>query len=153
MNINSDFSDLLCAFSDADVRYLIVGGYAFSYYAEPRFTKDFDLWIEASPDNAARVLSALAAFGAPMSMFSVDELAAPGMVFQLGVAPNRIDLLTAIDGIDFAAAWPNRVAAAVAGRTVWIIGAADLATNKRAAGRAQDLSDVAELERVIRGRQ
>lgn len=150
MNVNSDFSDLLSAFSDADVRYLIVGGYAFSYYAEPRFTKDFDLWIEASSENAARVLVALEAFGAPMSMFSPEELSTPGTVFQLGVAPNRIDLLTAIDGIEFAAAWPNRVTAEIAGRQAWIIGAADLATNKRAAGRPQDLADVAELERVRR---
>lgn len=93
MPVNPDFSDLFSALNGASARYLLVGGYAFSFHAEPRFTKDLDVWVEPTRENADAVYHALSAFGAPMSNLSVTELATTGMVVQLGVAPNRIDIV------------------------------------------------------------
>ena len=145
--VNPDFSDLFAAFNAAGVRYLVVGAHAVAFFAEPRFTKDLDVWVEASADNAERLLSALRGFGAPLTDVSVTDFTGPGVTYQIGVAPNRIDIATAIDGIAFEAAWPNRVASTYGTHPIWLIGRADLMTNKRAAGRPQDLLDVATLER------
>jgi hypothetical protein len=144
---NRDFNDLFCAFNAHDVRYLVVGFYAVTYHARPRFTQDLDLWVDPAPDNAQRVRAALADFGAPVRDVSAEELARPGLVVQLGVAPNRIDVLTGIEGVGFAEAWPARVAAHYAETPIHVIGREHLIRNKRALGRPQDLLDVQELER------
>ena len=145
--VNRDFRDLFAALNDARAEYLVVGAHAVAYYAEPRFTKDLDIWVEASPSNAARVFAALQAFGAPLSDVSEADFAQPGVVLQIGVAPNRIDLSTQIDGVTFDAAWPNRTQTIFGDQGIWIIGRADLVRNKAAAGRPQDLLDLAMLER------
>jgi hypothetical protein len=145
--VNPDFSDLFAAFNEAGVKYLVVGAHAVAFFAEPRFTKDLDVWVEASPVNARRVMAALGAFGAPLTEVTETDFAHPGVTFQIGVAPNRIDVATAIEGIAFEQAWPNRVASRFGDHDIWIIGRADLITNKKAAGRPQDLLDLATLEK------
>jgi hypothetical protein len=144
--VNPDFRDLFAALNAAEARYLLVGGYAVAFHAQPRFTKDLDVWTEPTPENATRVLAALRAFGAPIGDLSVEDLARPGIVFQMGVPPNRIDIVTAIDGVSFADAWPGCNATTYGDQPVPVIGKADLIRNKRASGRPQDLLDVASLE-------
>jgi hypothetical protein len=145
--VNPDFRDLFAALNDAGARYLVVGAHAVAFYAEPRFTKDLDVWVEASPANAPRVLAALAAFGAPLTGVSEADFAAPLVTLQIGVAPNRIDIATHIDGVTFEQAWPNRTSTAYGDQTIWLIGRADLVANKTAAGRPQDRLDLETLAR------
>ena len=147
MATNRDFNDLFCAFNAHDVRYLVVGAYAVTFHARPRFTQDLDLWVDPEPENSHRVLAALASFGAPVRDLSAMQLARPGLVVQLGVAPNRIDVLTGVEGLSFSEAWPARVAANYSGILIHVIGREHLIRNKRALGRPQDLLDVQELER------
>lgn len=148
--VNRDFSDLFAAFNEAGVKYLLVGAHAVAFHAEPRYTKDLDVWVEASMENAARVHAALCAFGAPMSGVSEADFAQPGITLQLGVAPNRIDIATAIDGVHFEAAWPNRSETRYGEQRISVIGREDLVANKRAAGRPQDLLDLDILARHAR---
>lgn len=145
--VNPDFSDLFAAFNGASARYLVIGAHAVAYYAQPRFTKDLDVWVEASADNARRVIAALQAFGAPLSGVSAEDFEQPGVTFQIGVAPNRIDVVTQIDGVAFDDAWPNRVETRYGDQQMWLIGRDDLVTNKKAAGRPRDLLDVDLLAR------
>jgi hypothetical protein len=128
------------------VRALIVGGYAVAFHAKPRFTKDLDLFVEPTPDNAERLLRALSDFGFGAVNLTVEDFTTTGRVVQLGVAPNRVDLMTAIDGVSFADAWASRVSGHFGAAAVFYIGKADLVRNKRATGRAQDLADVDALE-------
>ncbi len=147
MPVNPDFRDLFSAFNTAGVKYLLVGGYAVAFHAEPRFTKDLDLWIEASSVNAERAFAALRAFGAPVSSITSRDLATPESVLQIGMPPNRIDVATSIDGVDFETAWANRVETDYGDQRIHVIGKKELIANKRACGRPQDLSDVERLER------
>ncbi len=147
MAVNSDFRDLFSALNAAGVRYLLVGGYAVAFHSEPRFTKDLDVWVEASEENAQRTYEALRAFGAPVGNLNAGDLAVPDAILQIGVAPNRIDVVTSIDGVEFAAAWAGRVLTAYGDAEVPIIGRAELIANKRALGRPQDIIDVERLER------
>ncbi len=146
MAVNPDFRDLFAALNAGDARYLLVGGYAVAFHAEPRFTKDLDVWVEPSPANAARVHDALQAFGAPLQELTQGDLARAGLVFQIGVPPNRIDIVTAIDGVEFAEAWSGRAEATYGDQAVPVIGRNELIRNKRASGRPQDLLDLEVLE-------
>ena len=124
----------------------MVGGYAVAFHGQPRFTKDIDVFVEPSSDNAERLLAALADFGfAGLGLTAVD-FTTPGRVVQLGIAPNRVDLLTAIDGVTFEEAWTRRVAGRFGSQEVDYIGLKDLIRNKQASGRPQDLLDVADLD-------
>ena len=105
MQINSDYKDLLLRFNETGVRYLVVGGYAVMSYTEPFYSKDLDLWAEPVPDNAARVLKAPHAFGAPTGDLTLQDLCTPGVFFQIGIAPNRIDIMTDVPGLVFGASW------------------------------------------------
>jgi hypothetical protein len=137
---------MLSAFIAEDVEFLVVGAYALAAHGFPRATGDLDCWIRRSPANAARVMRALAAFGAPIDQITDADLSAPDLVVQLGVEPGRIDLLTSIDGVDFDDAWPGRLVATIDGLRLPLIGLDDLVRTKRAAGRDQDLADVARIE-------
>ena len=107
--MNQDFLDLLRAFAAHDVRFLIVGAYALAIHGRPRATGDLDVWIDATDDNAARVYAALRSFGAPLGDVSERDFARPGIVFQIGVVPGRIDILTQLSGLLFDEAWPTRL--------------------------------------------
>ena len=145
MAVNPDFKDLFSAFNAEEVRYLLIGGYAVAFHAEPRFTKDLDLWIDASATNSVKVYAALRSFGAPLGGTTAADLAAAEQILQIGVPPNRVDLVTSIDGVEFDAAWPNRVQTEYGDQRIWVIGRVDLIANKRASGRPQDALDVQTL--------
>jgi hypothetical protein len=107
--LNSDFRDILSAFSEEKVEFMLVGAYTVAAHGLPRATGDIDLWIRCSNENAARVFKALESFGAPLSRFSKEDLLTPGIVIQLGVTPRRIDILTEITGLTYEEAEPSRV--------------------------------------------
>ena len=144
--MNPDFLDLLRAFSAADVRFLIVGAYALAVHGRPRATGDLDVWVDATPQNAARVIRALTAFGAPVNDVSEEYFAQPGAVFQIGVAPGRIDILTELTGVTFADAWPDRIRRPFGEIEADFIDRAAFLRNKRATGRLKDLADVEGME-------
>ncbi|MGH7719568.1 MAG: hypothetical protein ACREON_12095 [Gemmatimonadaceae bacterium] len=150
--LNPDFRDMLSAFAAAEVEFLSVGAYALAGHGIPRATGDLDLWVRPSAANAERVMRALEAFGAPMDQITGDDLVSPDLIFQIGIEPNRIDILTSIDGVEFDEAWPNRVVIQVDGVEVPLLGREELIRNKRAAGRPQDLADVAQLEVMAKRR-
>ncbi|MGQ0613210.1 MAG: hypothetical protein ACT4PV_05675 [Planctomycetaceae bacterium] len=145
MAVNPDFRDLFAALNAAEARYLVVGAHAVGFHARPRFTKDLDLWVEPAPANVGRVLTALATFGAPLRSLTAADLSDPRTVFQIGVAPNRIDILTALEGLTFAGAWERRVEGRYGDCTIHVLARDDLIRNKRAVGRPQDLEDVRAL--------
>lgn len=144
--MNPDFVDLLRAFIDADVRFLVVGAYALALHGRPRATGDLDVWVDATPENAGRVMRALAAFGAPLGEIAVEDFSREGVVYQLGVAPGRIDILTRLTGLTFADAWHDRVRRPFGDIDVDFIGRASFIRNKRATGRPMDLADIEGLE-------
>jgi hypothetical protein len=145
MAVNPDFRDLFAALNGEGAEFLIVGAHALAIHGAPRFTKDLDVWVRPTEGNAQKVFRALQAFGAPLANLSTQDLHAPDVMFQIGIAPNRIDLLTAIDGVDFDACWGQRLEHRYGDQPVWIIGKADLIRNKVATGRPQDLVDVSSL--------
>jgi hypothetical protein len=147
MPVNRDFRDLFAALSAASVEYLLVGGYALAFHSAPRFTKDLDVWVNPTRENARRVLLALRSFGAPLGDLGEADLATPAIVFQIGVPPNRIDVLTSIDGVGFDDAWPERVETTYGDVAVPVISRRHLVQNKRASGRPQDVVDADALER------
>lgn len=129
---------------------MVVGAYAVGVHGRPRATKDLDVWVEASPVNAPRVIAALREFGAPLMGLSEDDLHEPSVGLQIGVEPLRIDVLTKISGIEFASAWPDRIEVDFGeGVRCPVIGIEALLANKRAAARPQDLADVHALERIV----
>jgi hypothetical protein len=143
--MNSDFRDLLLEFNAAGVEFLVVGAHALAAHGHVRATKDLDLWIRPSDTNAPRVLTALTRFGAPLHDLSVTDLSRPGLVFQIGIPPVRVDLITAIDGVLFEDAWPDRMEAVFGTMKVPVISRLHLIANKRASGRLQDLADIERL--------
>jgi hypothetical protein len=142
----SDFEELFRFLAARNVRFLVVGGHALAFHGRPRFTKDVDVLIEPTADNAGRLLLALDDFGFGGLGLTVDDFSAPGPVVQLGVAPNRVDLLTAIDGVTFQEAWDGRVSGRFGAEAVPFLGRTELLRNKRAVGRLQDLADIEALE-------
>ena len=146
--MNRDFRDLLSAFNARGVEYLVVGAHALAAYGHVRATKDLDVWVRAEPANAARVIRALADFGAPLADLTAADLERPGLIFQIGVPPVRVDVITAIDGVGFAEAWPERSTVDLGGLRVPVLSRSHLIRNKRACGRLQDLADVERLEAV-----
>lgn len=148
MQTNTDLIELLVALNAEEAKYLLIGAYAFAFHGRPRATKDADIFIGASGENAQRVWRALVAFGAPLSQVTESDLATPDTFFIMGKPPNQIDIITSIDGVTFDQAWTTRVAATYAGVPVWYLAKDELIANKRAAGRPQDLADVDYLERA-----
>lgn len=144
--VNRDFRDLLAEFNAHGVDYLIVGAHALAAHGHVRATKDLDVWVRPASDNAGRVLAALRAFGAPLRDLTEADLAAAGLVFQIGVAPLRIDIMTSIDGVEFADAWPARLSTKFADQPAAVLSREHLIKNKRASGRTQDVADIERLE-------
>ncbi len=147
MPVNRDFRDLFATLNDVQAEYLVVGAHALAAHGHVRATKDIDVWVRCTPDNAARVCQALRAFGAPLANLSPGELATPGIVFQIGVAPIRIDILTMISGVTFEEAWPARVKSRYGDQAIAVLSREHLIQNKLASGRLQDLADVEALRR------
>ena len=140
-----DLKDLLYAFNEHSVRYLVVGGYAFGVHAEPRATKDLDLLIRSDEANSAAIYRALTQYGAPLDGLSPRDFM-DGSTFQIGQPPARIDILQRIDGLTFDEAWQNRVEGLIDGEVqIYVISKDDLIRNKLASGREQDVLDVKKL--------
>ncbi|HEV2739379.1 MAG TPA: hypothetical protein VGU66_12420 [Candidatus Elarobacter sp.] len=140
--MNTDFSDLLREFCAAGVRFLLVGAHALAVHAEPRATGDLDVWIASDRENAVRVYAALVHFGAPLEKVTIDDFTSEDLIYQMGVVPVRIDVITAVDGVSFEEAWLGRVEVDIDGINVPVIGRAAFLVNKRASGRPKDLGDV-----------
>lgn len=149
MELYQDFSDLLRAFSNGGVEYLVVGAHALSLYDRARTTKDLDVWVRPTPENAARTWQALAQFGAPLDALTIENLTDEDTVFQIGVPPIRIDVLTSISGVTFDEAWPNRNEVERDGMMIPFIGVEEFLRNKDAAGRDQDRVDAARVRRRL----
>lgn len=150
MATNPDFKDLFAAFNDAVVEYVVVGAHAVMVYTEPRYTKDLDIWVRPTSENAERLLTALRSFGAPTSDLSASDFASEGTIFQIGVPPNRIDVITTVDGLVFEEAYPRARRITYGGVPIQILSPEDLLQNKRSVGRPQDLIDVERLERALK---
>jgi hypothetical protein len=146
--LNEDFHDMVVALLRASVDFIVIGAHALAAHGLPRATGDFDILVRPSPDNAARVIAALDDFGAPTRAHGVTatDFEREGAVYQIGLPPRRIDLLTSITGVSFDEAWSSRVPARVAGLEFTVIGREALLKNKRATGRDKDLVDVRALE-------
>lgn len=146
--LNPDFRDLLECFGREGVEYVLVGAYALAFHGAPRATGAIDVFVRATPANAERVWRALVAFGAPLAAAGLapGDFATPGLVYQIGLPPRRIDILTDISGITFDEAWASRVLSEFDGQPVPFLGREALIANKRASGRLRDLADVERLE-------
>lgn len=146
--MTGDWSDALLALRAARARFLVVGAHALAVHGVPRATQDLGVWVEATEENAERVWRALVEFGAPLTDLGItrEDFVRPGTVIQIGLPPNRIDVLTEISGVgDFAVAWAGRVERTVRDVPIAFLGRESLLANKRAAGRLKDLADVEAL--------
>jgi hypothetical protein len=141
---------MLSELTAAGVEYIVVGAFAVAAHGNPRATGDIDIWVRPTRENAARVLQALRAFGAPLFGLSIDDLVDEQTVFQIGVAPVRIDILVGIDGVTFDDAWSRRVSAMLGSSQAPVLSLVDLAVNKRAAGRPKDVVDLAWIEQELK---
>ena len=141
---NPHYKELLQLLNESQVEFLIVGGFAVMKYGEPRYTKDLDLWVHNSAQNSTRVVEALKRFGAPIEHdgITAETFAEKQVVYQIGVAPVRIDILTTITGVEFSDAWKRKVSSTFFGVPVHFISLEDLIANKQALGRSSDLKDL-----------
>lgn len=144
--LNEDYRDILQALSAEQAKFLLVGAYALAAHGYPRATLDIDIWVMPSPENAAAVLRALQRFGAPLQLVTREDFMRDDTVFQLGVAPRRIDLITGASGLKFEDADARAVTVEIEGLQIRVLSLADLIVNKRASGRTKDLADVEALE-------
>jgi predicted nucleotidyltransferase len=147
--LNDDFRDIVILFADQGVEFVIVGAYALAFHGAPRASGDIDLFIRPSEENAARVFDALLQFGAPLASHGVEQtdFCQPGTVYQIGLPPRRIDILTEISGLGFDEAWQSRVEVEVEQRSIHIIGREEFLKNKAASGRPKDLADLVRLKK------
>jgi hypothetical protein len=144
--LNQDFKEFIESLNNNRVRYLVIGGYAVAFHGHPRYTKDMDVWIEPSPDNAANMVKALEQFGFGSLKLQAGDFLAPGQIIQFGQPPNRIDIITSATGVDFATCYASRVQVVVDDVTVNFINLENLKKNKKATGRLQDLADLENLQ-------
>ncbi len=148
MPANPDFKDLFKLFNEERVDYLVVGAHAVIFHAEPRYTKDLDIWVAPEPSNAARVWQALRRFGAPLNDITPADFCDEQIIYQIGVAPNRIDILMSVTGLVFRQAYARRVLGAYDGEPIPILARADLIRAKQTSNRPQDQLDVGRLQQT-----
>ena len=147
MPLSKDLREFVGLLNANEVEYLVVGAFAVAYHGVPRYTADLDLLLRPSSQNAGRVLAALSQFGFGSLGIAIQHLQESEKVIQLGVSPNRIDLLTSISGVTFDEAWTTREPGDLDGVAVHFIGRAALIRNKERTGRARDLPDAEELRK------
>lgn len=150
MQIPLDYKELLKILNRHKAKYLIVGAYAVAYYAEPRYTKDIDIWIESSQNNARKVYSALKKFGAPLENITLNDFTNENLVYQIGVAPIRVDIIMGLKGLNFEKAWENRTKAKLEGIKVNIMGLEELIKSKKKTQRDMNGRDLDSLRYVLR---
>lgn len=154
--MHSDFKELLSTLNAHRAKYLVVGAYAVSVYAQPRATKDLDILVKADVDNAKAVFAALAEFGAPLEGLTFADFGQPGPFFRMGRDPVGVDILTAIPGVEFDEAWPRRVEGVVDDASklrASFISREDLISAKLASGRPQDIADVDAIRKALESQQ
>lgn len=144
--LNKDFREFIELLNSNKVKYLVLGGYAIALHGHPRYTKDLDIWLELSEENAERILITLADFGFSDLDVSKEDFLTKGMVVQLGYPPNRIDLINSPDGVDFAECYESCIKIEIDGLIISVIDLENLKKNKLASGRLQDLADLEKLE-------
>ena len=144
--LNNDYKEMLFALSEEKVKFILVGAYAMAVHGYPRATMDIDLWVVTSAENIKAVINALARFGAPMENISPGDFNDDNFIFQIGVAPRRIDILTSVDGLNFESAYKNAGVVQIDDIPVKVLSKEDLIINKRASGRTKDLADIEMLE-------
>lgn len=148
--MNRDFVEMLSALSEAAADFIVVGAHALATLGIPRATGDLDVWVRPTPENATRVIAALTRFGAPLFDLTTEDLTKPDTVFQIGLPPARVDVLSGITGVSFDDAWPRRTRVMIEGIEVGVLSREDFIANKRAAGRPKDLLDLALLDEADR---
>jgi hypothetical protein len=144
--LNQDFKEFIQSLNDNAVRYLLVGGYAVALHGYPRYTKDLDVWVESTTENAARIIKALQQFGFGSLGLKESDFTTPDQVIQLGYPPNRIDMMTSLSGVEFSECYASRVTEEIDEVPVIFIDLENLKKNKKATGRHQDLADIENLE-------
>lgn len=145
MVLNPDFREFIECLNANQVRYLVVGGYAVAFHGHPRYTKDLDIWIQPTLENAQKVIQALAAFGFASLNLVASDFAQSDQVVQLGYPPNRIDLITSPDGVDFETCYQSKIESDLDGLQICWIDLENLRLNKKVSGRSQDLADLESL--------
>jgi predicted nucleotidyltransferase len=145
--LNEDYKEMLQALQDEDVKFILIGAYALAALGYPRASMDIDIWIMPSPENAQAVIRSLARFGAPLDDIQKSDFETEGTVFQIGVEPRRIDILTTIDGLGFDDAYSQSIVSDIEGMQIHILSKDDMIVNKKASGRHKDLADVEMLEK------
>jgi hypothetical protein len=146
MILNQDFKEFIQSLNNNQVQYLIIGGYAVAFHGHPRYTKDLDIWIKPTQDNAKKILRALELFGFGSLNLEEADFLEPGQIIQLGYPPNRIDILSRLKGVDFDTCFATRVTVHVDEVELSFIDLDNLKRNKKATGRLQDLADIENLE-------
>jgi len=144
--LSKDFKEFIELLNENNVRYLVVGGYAVAFHGHPRYTKDLDIWVELSPDNANKIIDALKKFGFGSLGLKPNDFLESDQIIQLGYPPNRIDILTTLEGLNFEDCYKARVEIEIQGLRIDFIDIENLRKNKRATGRSQDLADAENLE-------
>jgi hypothetical protein len=144
--LNQDFKEFIQSLNDNNVRYLVVGGYAVALHGYPRYTKDIDIWVQLSPENATKMIKAIDQFGFGSLGLQINDFLEPDTIIQLGYPPNRIDILTTLVGVDFDACYNDRVEIQIDEIDINFISLENLKLNKKSSGRFQDLADLENLE-------
>ena len=145
MHLSSDYEDLFKTLNGYKIKYLIVGAYAVIYYTEPRYTKDIDVWVFPDLNDHQKVYAALKKFGAPLSGINPQDFQNKKLIYQIGIAPVRVDIKMDIEGVDFKMAWKNRKKILFGKTPVYLMGIKDLIKAKKKMGRPQDLLDIQKL--------
>lgn len=148
-SLNPDFKDALAALCAEGAEFIIVGAYAVGAHGAPRSTGDLDIFVRPSPENAPRVWRALRQFGAPLRDLSIQDFESKDLIYQIGVPPSRVDIITGISGVTFEEAWEGHIEHEVEGQVIPVLGLQELLENKRASGRTKDLADAETLEALI----
>ncbi|MBW8012197.1 MAG: hypothetical protein FVQ83_13335 [Chloroflexi bacterium] len=144
--LNQEFKEFIQSLKDNKVRYIIVGGYAVALHGYPRYTKDLELWIESTPENAAKIIKALEQFGFGSLGIKAEDFLELDTIIQLGYPPSRVDLITSLPGVDFESCYTTRVEVEIDDLIVNFIDLENLKKNKHSSGRAQDIADLENLE-------
>jgi len=147
--LNEDYKDILQLLLKEKVKFLVVGAYALGVHGYPRATGDIDIWVEATNKNAKKIFEVLVKFGSPVKEVSEETFSIKGIVFQIGLAPRRIDLITEIDGVSFDEAYKNKKIINIQNLKIPFLSLQDLIRNKKATGRPKDLLDVKSLEKNV----
>ena len=146
--LNEDYKEMLQILLDNKIKFLVVGAYAMGIYGYPRATGDIDIWVLTSAENSDKIFEALKQFGAPLQQINDKTFTEQGIIFQIGIAPRRIDIITQIDGVDFDKAYENRQEVAIENMRIPVISREDLIKNKESTGREKDAFDAKELRRI-----